>query len=164
MYPPSVGKQRCSPNHFPLPYFLVGRRMITREGSKDRYFPISFFQTPGICGTLECLMGEMVAILITLLHSHYIKNHNSHPQAAVSELSPPFQWFIYYTIIAKTDAQHLQMWNPLFVQIIPPKSYLPLPPDHRKKEEFAYWRKSSYQAAQFIRTHTQPQKRNFVHR
>lgn len=115
--------------------------MITRDGREGRHFPISFFQTPGICGTLECLVGEMLAIWITLVHSHYIENRNSHPQAAVTELSP-FEWFIYYSIIAKTDAQHLQMWNPLFVQIIPPKSFLPLPPDHRRKEEFTYWKKA----------------------
>lgn len=39
--------------------------MITeggREVRESRQFPISFFQTSGICGTLEFLMGEMLAI------------------------------------------------------------------------------------------------------
>lgn len=94
---------------FPQALFLVGRRKITRDGRKGRQFPISFSQPLGVCGTLECLMGEMLAILISLLQFHYIRNHNSHPEAAVTGLSPSFELFIYYSIIAKTDLQHLQM-------------------------------------------------------
>lgn len=84
--------------------------MITRDGREGRQFPTSFFQTPGICGTLECLMGEILAVKISSLQSHYIRNHHYYLQVAVTELSLFFfLLFIYYCIITKTDLQHLQM-------------------------------------------------------
>lgn len=146
---------------FPQALFLVGRRKITRDGRKGRQFPISFSQPLGVCGTLECLMGEMLAILISLLQFHYIRNHNSHPEAAVTGLSPSFELFIYYSIIAKTDLFSIYRCEILYLFKL---YHLPLPPDHRIKEEFVYWRKGSYQAAKFSLSHTQPWKSNFVDR